>query len=449
MARIEKNPDPVNLSLFMKLFFEGTNREQNLWGKKYQGLCRGLLIALLLFSPGRVWALEKTQSAQTPSEEAHQEYLNFFEEIYDLMDKNYYQDISRESFDDFIKLFDQKIYKQLKDTGKSIDYIRWRSAALLVDHLKTSEDIFSAFYPPKPAKEYEETALGKRVDLGITGEKVKKGYEITFIEPRSDAYAKGLREKDVILYIGRNKVRKLTEEEIKDLLNPLLGTEVKIVYFDRNKKKHKIRVVSKEYFKQTVFLIPVEMPGVFCLQIERFNKKTAEDLFRYLTFIRSQQMVQGLILDLRNNPGGPPLAAREIASFFLPPGDDFAYFQKRGHPKARLDVPRIPEKYHYRGPMVILINEQSGSASELFSGIMQKRKRAVLIGTQSAGQVMLKSMFHLEDESMLLLITSRGYHPDGSPFSFGGLNPDRLIEDQEIDMVEYAALFFYYLQHKK
>lgn len=319
---------------------------------------------------------------------------------------------------------------------------------MLVDHLITSEDVFSAFYPPAPAKEYKETALGKRVDLGISGEKVKKGFEVTHIEPRSDAYAKGLRVGDVIIRIGKKKIRKLDKATIVDFLNPLIDTKVLLTYLDRGNIKKRIEAFSKEYFKQTVFLIPVEVPGVFCLRIERFNKKSSEDLFRYLGLVRQAQPLYGLIIDLRGNPGGPPLAAREISSFFLPPGDDFAYFQKKGRPKALLDVPRIPDKFHYHGPLVILIDKKSGSASELFSGILQRKGRAVLMGTNSAGQVMLKSMFHFDDESMLLLITSRGYHSDGRPFSFDGLSPDRRIEDAEVDVLEYAATYFYYLSQK-
>ncbi|MCK5601370.1 hypothetical protein KAR91_05870, partial [Candidatus Pacearchaeota archaeon] len=160
--------------------------------------------------------------------------------------------------------------------------------------------------------------------------------------------------------------------------------------------------------------------------------------------------IRGLILDLRGNPGGPPLATREISAFFLKGGDDFAFFQKKGHPKALLDVPKIPGELHYDGPMVILINEKSGSASELFSGILQRKGRAVLMGQNSAGQVFLKSMFHFSDDSMALLITGRGHHPDGAVFSFNGLTPDRIIaKDEEIDIIDYAAAYFVYLNMKK
>ena len=382
---------------------------------------------------------------------AYQEYIAFFEEVYSTMQENYYQEVRRSDFDRFIKQFDTKIYNNLKDSGKSDDYIRWRSAAFLVEYLRTDEDIFSALYPPEPAKEYEETALGKKIDLGIKGNLVNLGYLAAQVEPRSDAYIKGLREGDILTKLDDKVLLELEEKEINELLTPLIGTLVNIKYLEASTMAEKnIEVMSNEYFRQTVFMRPVKIPYIYCLEVRKFNRKTSDDLLRFLTFFRQHGPINGLILDLRGNPGGPPLAAREISSFFLPGGDDFAYFQKKGSPKMLLDVPTIPKEFHYDGPMVILIDKDTGSASELFSGILQKRGRTILMGKNSAGQVMLKSMFNLSDNSMVLLVTGRGYHPDGSYFSFDGLTPDKVVEDnEEIDIVDYAATYFVYMSMKK
>src|SRR3989338_6525619 len=208
-----------------------------------------------------------------------------------------------------------------------------------------------------------------------------------------------------------------------------------------------IEVISQEYFKQTVFLLPLAVPHIYCLQVERFNQKTSEDMLNYLVYIMNQDKESSLILDLRGNPGGPPLAAREISSFFLPAGEEFAYFQRRDKPKAALDIPRISKRFHYKEPIVILVNEKSGSASELFSGIMQDRKRAVLMGQNTAGQVFLKSMFNFDDQSMLLLVTARGYYPSGKVFNFSGVKPDRFVKKEEEDsLLRYAANYIVYLK---
>jgi|CXWL01.1.fsa_nt_gi carboxyl-terminal processing protease len=386
----------------------------------------------------------KVNSSDSHEADDYQEYMAYFQKVFKTMRENYYETVRQEDFDRFVNAFNTKIYAQLKNEKKSSDYVRWRSAAFLVDFLKTKEDVFSALYPPKPAQEYAKEALGERVDLGIDGQKKDAGFFVNHVEPRSDAYTQGLREEDIVIKIDSADVAGLDQKAIEEKLNPLKGSKVAILYLsheDRNKKF--IDVVSKEYYKQTVFLREVPIPGVFCLEIPKFNRMTAEDLLRFLNYVKERNP-KGLILDLRGNPGGPPLAAREISAFFLKGNDQFAYFQKKGQDKAELDVPEIPAEYKYDGPMVLLVNKESGSASELFAGIMQQKGRAVLMGENTSGQVMLKSMFDLDDKAMLLLITSRGHYPDGRTFSFNGLDPDnKITPEYQPDLMKIAGIYLY------
>lgn len=418
------------------------------------------MVTLLLFTASCVSTNPETHSQtmtdalkqpQVNLKNSYQEYVDFFEEVYHVMQDNYYQDILRGRFEDFIVQFDTKIYPNLQEEGKSSDYIKWRSAAHLIDFLKTEEDVFSAFYPPEPAKEYKEEALGQRVDLGIEGVKVEDGFKATQVEPRADAYEKGLRIGDVIVKVNDQEVKGLNEKEILELLTPLIDEEVLVSYVSSlGKTKANVTLTPREYFKQLVFPIDVRVPDVYALEIRRFNRKTSEDFLRFLQVIKAQEKVDGLIIDLRGNPGGPPLAARELSAFFLPGGDEFAYFQRNKEDRAELDVPIVPDELKYDGRIVILINEGSGSASELFSGILQRKGRAVLMGENSAGQVMLKSMFPLEDESMILLITARGHHPDGAAFSFKGVVPDRYEKDMDgANIVDYAATYLKYVSTRE
>jgi len=375
------------------------------------------------------------------SDPEYQEDVQFFVEVFQTMQKNYYQSLNSDDLKKFIYIFGTRLFPRLKAAQKSQKYIKWRSAAYLVDALKEEEDVFSKFFPPKDAEKYETEVLGKRIDLGIDGKLTDDGYEVTWVEPRSDAYEQGLRQLDVIYQIARKRVETLTEEEIQELLTPLEGEKIMLRYIQADtKKKKKITLLSREYFKQLAFMVSTGVESVFCIQIQRFNRKTGEDLTAYMEQIRNYPGPTSLIIDLRGNPGGPPLAAREISAFFLKPGEDFAYFQMRRRPRANLDVPEIPEEYHYDGDMVILINEKSGSAAELFSGILQRKGRAELMGVNSAGQVFLKSMFYFSDQSMVLLVTARGHHPDGAVFSFDGLDPDVRTDDREDEgLIRYAA----------
>jgi C-terminal peptidase prc len=356
--------------------------------------------------------------------------LAYFEEIYAKMQEHYYFDLNRADFDRFMQAFDSRIYPSILLERKSNDYVRWRSAAYLVDFLKQPDDLFTRFWPPKPAEKFAREVYGQKIDLGIEGRMEGSGFVVTFVEPRSDAYEKGLRENDLIVRLNDEAVLSLGEEKIRSVLIPLAGASVKIDFIDAaNRKPFSILPVSKEYYKQTVFMRPTGVADVYCLEIQKFSRETSEDIGRFLPLIAARNP-RGLVIDLRNNPGGPPLAALLIAAFFLPNNELFAYFEGRHRPRADFIIPSLPEQYHYNWPMVILVNKGTGSASELFSGIMQSRKRAVIVGSNTAGQVLLKSIFDMSDGSSFAMVVARGHFPDGHAFPFDGVKPDELVPEE-------------------
>ena len=370
----------------------------------------------------------------------YQQYKDYFEKVFQTFEDNYYLAPDRKVYDHFLDKFNKIIYAQLKSEGKSNDYVRWRSAWYLVDALRSKDDRFTQFYPPKPAEKFKHEALGEKIDLGIEGAKNDIGFLVTRMEPRSDAYDKGLREDDLILQIDGAGVRDMDQGTIESKLTPLVNTKVELSYLSNETKTRKvIEVISKEYFKQTVFLHPVPVDGVFCLEVPKFDRMTGEDMERFLRLIEAQN-ARGLVLDLRGNPGGPPLAAMEISGFFLKGGDEFAYFQKRNAPKADLVVPSFDPQEQFTGPIVILVDADTGSAAELFTGIMQFRGRAVVLGVNTAGQILLKSMFPMGDGSSIALVTARTHYPDGSVFGFDGITPNKIISDAPKDgLINLAA----------
>ncbi|MDE1921649.1 MAG: PDZ domain-containing protein [Candidatus Omnitrophica bacterium] len=403
---------------------------------------RIICIFLMAASLGAVSSPVLAAAPAAFSGRAYKQYTAFFEKVYKTFQENYYLAPDRKIYDHFLKEFNTIIYPQLKGEGKSIDYVRWRSAWYLADALRSRDDKFTQFYPPKPAVKFKREALGEKIDLGIIGQKNDTGFLVTRMEPRSDAYEKGLRENDVILQINGRAVARMTQEEIEKELTPLVNTRVRLTYLSHETATRKtIVAVSKKYFKQTVFLHPVPVPGVFCLEVPKFNRMTGQDMYRFLSWIEEQRP-KGLVLDLRGNPGGPPLAAREISAFFLKGGQEFAYFQERNGPKADLDVPDIGAQYQFDGPIVILVDADTGSAAELFTGIMQFRKRAVVLGVNTAGQILLKRMFPMGDGSMLALVVARGYYPDGQVFGFDGITPNKIITGAPKDgLINLAAAY--------
>jgi carboxyl-terminal processing protease len=370
----------------------------------------------------------------------YKQYTDYFEKVYHLFEQNYYLPPSRQVYDNFIRKFNTKIYAQLKGEGKSDNYVRWRSAWYLVNALKSKEDEFTGFWPPgKSVANFHHDVLAQRVDLGITGQKKGIGFLVTALERHADAYDKGLRADDTILKIDGTAVRGLTQADIEATLNPVINTQVKITFLNHETNvPQTITAKSKEYFKQTVFRHDVPVDGVFCLEITHFNEMTPQDMDYFLGLIRPQNP-KGLVLDLRGNPGGQVGGALEIASYFLPSGE-FAYFQHRKDPKYEMDVPDIDTRLKLSCPIVILVDSGTGSAAELFSGIMQYQHRAYVLGVNTAGQILLKRSFPVGDGAEIGMVMARGYYPDGHMFGFDGITPNKVISGAPKDgLINLAA----------
>src|SRR5437016_5375174 len=109
-------------------------------------------------------ALGLVTSPQAANTQDHQQYTDFFEKVYQTFQDNYYLPPDRKIYDDFLRKFNTRIYAQLQSEGKSNDYVRWRSAWYLVEALRSKDDKFTQFYPPKPAVKFQHEALGEKID---------------------------------------------------------------------------------------------------------------------------------------------------------------------------------------------------------------------------------------------------------------------------------------------
>lgn len=367
-------------------------------------------------------------------------YLDFMQEVFDTMDREYYAPISKETYDEFREEYLIKVIARLKDKETVIPEIKYLGAGLLVQKLKDPTDIFSGFLPPKETEEFKSEVLGYEQGIGLTGTMTDKGYLINRVEFRSDSYAKGLRPGDILLKIDGADVIKMNEEQLKKALFPPLGTKLLLdIFFAETKVEKQVEVEVIEFFKETLASVPTGVPGMYYIKINQFNQTTGDDFTKLLTYYMTKGMNK-LIIDLRGNGGGPPLAAREIASHLLPAGTDLFYFQRKNRPKILLRT--LPSRIHYTGDLAILVDKGSGSASELFAGTLQKRGRAFLVGAEnSAGKTFLKSMYNFEDKSMVILVTSLAYLYNGNTYDPSGLKPD-FHAQPDVDLFGFLAKCF-------
>ena len=165
--------------------------------------------------------------------------------------------------------------------------------------------------------------------------------------------------------------------------------------------------------------------GIGYLRIVQFNEPTANALQDALDKL-TKEGLQGLIVDLRNNPGGLLTSAIEISEKFLKRGDLIVYTQGRNEKPQQTF--RVKGRYHYlEFPMVILVNGGSASASEIMAGALQDHQRAILLGEKTFGKGSVQSVLPLDDGSAIRLTTAKYYTPSKRVINEHGIEPDIVV----------------------
>lgn len=358
------------------------------------------------------------------------------EDVYRVMDDQYYLPVSRRSFEDFVREYPAERIRALNERSRKTEDFVHLGAGLLVNKLKHPTDRFTNFVPPKLTKDFKQKAYAAAEDLGLEGRLVAgKGFEITRVQKHCQARAEGLRPGDLVLSIGGQDVSRLTEEEIARLLKPEAGSKVLLKgLLVASQQAFEIELTAVSYFRETVKVVPTDEPGALVLKIDHFNQKTGPDFADELR-LRETARPDHLIIDLRDNEGGPPLAAREILGYFLPVNDPlFAIARKKQKP-VLLTAPTQPLRYS--GRVSVLINARTGSAAEVLSGILQAKGLARLVGVQTAGGAYLKGVHDFEDGSMIFMVTSLTFLYNRQVFPADGLKPD-VVLTPDVDALKIA-----------
>jgi carboxyl-terminal processing protease len=353
------------------------------------------------------------------------------------MDEKYYKPISKDLYENFKIKYTENILTQIKQkSGKDYELAHF-AAGLLVNELKDPEDTFTNFVPPKEAKEYSKTIYGYENGIGIKGHLDNGAYIIDHVEIRSNAYQLGIEVGDLLLEINKTSVKKLTDEQIHNLLYPPIDTKVKIKISHIATKKTKTYIIKcTEYFEETLENIPTDMAGVYYLKIKKFNRMTGEDFKKYMEQ-HSTDSIQYLVIDLTDNPGGAPLAVQELCGILLPTKKNLFYYKKKNISEFGLKSPDSNIKY--KNKLLIVVNKKSGSASELFAGTMKAYHRAIVLGKEStAGLAQLKGVSNFPDGSMIAMITGRAYIFDGTELGKDGVKPNYQIPEDVKDIEKFV-----------
>ncbi|MDD5286263.1 MAG: S41 family peptidase [Desulfuromonadaceae bacterium] len=302
-----------------------------------------------------------------------------------------------------------------------------------INGMLTSLDPHSSFMPPDTYKEMKIDTKGAFGGLGIEIS-IKDG-ALTVISPIEDtpAFKAGIKSGDHILKIDDKFTKDININDAVKKMRGLKGTSVTLTImregFDRPKEFPLVRdIIQVKSVKSRLV-----DGGYAYVRIAQFQEKTDEDLSKALKSMREQNKgeLKGLILDMRNDPGGLLDQAVRVSDHFVPEGQMIVYTEGREKDsKMKFIAKNAIKEPNY--PIVVLINGGSASASEIVAGALQDHKRAIIMGTQSFGKGSVQTIIPLSDDSGLRLTTARYYTPKGRSIQAKGITPDIVVEMVEL-----------------
>ena len=313
-----------------------------------------------------------------------------------------------------------------------------------ISGMVSSLDPHSAFLDKKAFKELREGTQGKFVGLGIEVG-MEDGY-VKVISPIEDspAYKAGLKAGDLITRLDSTPVKGMTLDEAVKRMRGEPNTKITLTVARKEEDKPLlITIVRQEIKVQSVKGKMIE-PGFGWIRVSQFQEPTVEDLAKKINQLYQQDPgMKGLVLDLRNDPGGVLPGAIGVSAAFLPkdvpvvstngqlPDSKATYYARREFYGTRAGTDplvRLPDAVK-KVKMVVLVNSGSASASEIVAGALQDYKRAAIMGTQTFGKGSVQTIRQLSADTAVKLTTARYYTPNGRAIQAKGIVPDLLVDE--------------------
>jgi len=313
-----------------------------------------------------------------------------------------------------------------------------------ISGMVASLDPHSQYFDKKSYKEFREGTTGRFVGVGI--EITQEDGLVKVVSPieGSPAYRAGLKTNDLITKIDDTAVKGLSLNEAVKRMRGEPNTKVLLTIFRKDENRSfPVTIVREEIKTQSVKAKVIE-PGYAWVRLSQFQERTVEDFAHKVEDIYKQEPgLKGLVLDLRNDPGGLLDAAVAISAAFLP--ENVTVVSTNGQlAESKFTFKAAPEFYQRRGnsdplkrlpaalkkvPLVVLVNEGSASASEIVAGALQDHKRASIMGSQTFGKGSVQTVRPLGPDTGLKITTARYYTPSGKSIQARGIVPDVMVDE--------------------
>ena len=306
-----------------------------------------------------------------------------------------------------------------------------------------------------PHSAYLDQEAFKELQVGTQGEFGGLGIEVGMedgvvrvVSPIDDTPASraGLRPGDLIIRLDDTPVKGMSLNDAVRRMRGKPNTQITLTVVRRGEAKPLVVTLTRAVIKIQSVRSALMEPGYGYVRLTQFQEHTGDNLARAIDRIWKENngQMRGLILDLRNDPGGLLNGAVAVSAAFLPTNALVVYTDGRA-PDSRMKLNASPEFYlrgatqsdFLRGlpkdvksvPMVVLINGGSASASEIVAGALQDHKRATIIGTQSFGKGSVQTILPLANSTAIKLTTARYFTPNGRSIQAKGITPDIVVED--------------------
>jgi carboxyl-terminal processing protease len=331
------------------------------------------------------------------------------------------------------------LYKEMELFSDAVSIIRTdyteekKSKELIYGALKgmlASLDPYSQFMDPDTYNEMKVETEGEFGGIGI--EITLKDDLLTIISPIDDtpAYKAGLKAGDKIVKIDGSVTKDLTLIDAVKKLRGKPGTDVNIIILRESEKKLLEFTITRAVIKiASIKKAEILEPGIGYIRLSEFQENTPKDLSEALKKLEAENL-KGLVIDLRNNPGGLLDVAVDVGGKFIQEGK--VIVSTKGRVEAQnLEFKSRNKNNHLDYPMVVLVNGGSASASEIVAGALQDYKRALVIGTKTFGKGSVQTVVPMSDGSAIRLTTSKYFTPKGRSIHGEGIIPDIIVEYEE------------------
>jgi carboxyl-terminal processing protease len=323
-----------------------------------------------------------------------------------------------------------------------------------ISGMVSSLDPHSQYFDKKSFKEFKEGTSGKFVGVGI--EITQEDGLVKVVSPieGSPAFRAGLKPNDLITKIDDAAVKGLSLNDAVKRMRGEPNTKVLLTIYRKDENRTFPVTITREEIKQQSVRGKVVEPGYAWIRISQFQERTVDDFAKKLDEVYKQDpKIKGLVLDLRNDPGGLLNAAVAVSAAFLP--ESVTVVSTNGQtPESKQILKAVPSDYLGRAgadplkslpanlkkvPLIVLVNEGSASASEIVAGALQDHKRATIMGSQTFGKGSVQTFRPLGPDTGLKITTSRYYTPSGKSIQAKGIVPDVMVDETE-EGSPYAAL---------